>query len=137
MIEIREIKAEDCWPIRHKVMWPNKDFEYIKLAKDQEGLHIGLYKDQHLISVVSCFIEGRSAQFRKFATLESEQGKGYGSKLLSFILEKLSHFSLDRVFCNARIEKSAFYEKFGMKKTDRLFERGGKSYVIMEKTYID
>jgi len=133
MIEIKEIEAEDCWPIRHEVMWPDKALEYIKLPQDQTGVHVGLYKDQRLISVVSFFVEGRSAQFRKFATLKTEQGKGYGSKLLNFILDKMTQLPLDRVFCNARIEKADYYERFGLKRTEDFFERGGKSYVIMEK----
>ena len=81
-IEIREIKAEDTWPMRHKVMWPDQPLDYVILPQDEEGLHYGLFKEDKLISVISLFINQEEAQFRKFATATEAQGKGYGSALL-------------------------------------------------------
>lgn len=66
--------------LRHEVMWPDEDFDYIKLKDDDAGIHFGLFKENMLISVVSLFVDKDEAQFRKFATLKSEQGKGYGSR---------------------------------------------------------
>lgn len=114
-------------------MWPDRSLEYVKLEHDEKGLHFGLFEQERLISIISLFIDGDRAQFRKFATLEEEQGKGYGSKLLTFLLEEVEKYPVNNIFCNARIERSAYYEKFGLKMTEDMFERGGRKYVIMEK----
>lgn len=130
---IKTITYKDTYDIRHQVMWPDRPLEYIKLEDDPNGKHYGYFIDDKLVSVISLFIKGNSAQFRKFATLEAYQGKGYGSKLLSYVLESMT--SLDYIWCNARLEKSMFYESFGMTKTDETFEKGGISYIIMKKRY--
>lgn len=133
VIQIRQISAEACWPIRQEVMWPEKDIEFVKLEKDESGIHYGLFLNQKLSSIISLFIEGNEAQFRKFATLKEEQGRGLGSKLLGFLLVEIERYPVRRIYCNARIERSAFYESFGLKKTEVSFERAGRSYIIMEK----
>ena len=129
---ITRIDKEQAWVVRHKVMWPDKDFDYIKLKDDDAGIHYGLFKDDLLVSIVSLFIKKDEAQFRKFATLQEEQGKGYGSALLKFVLEEAQHCDLKRIWCNARKNKVDFYKKFGLQETSFSFEKGGKAYVIME-----
>lgn len=132
-IEIKTIKKEETWQLRHKVMWPDKDLEYIKLKDDDVGLHFGLFKENQLVSVVSLFINEGECQFRKFATLQEEQGKGYGSKLLSYALKEAEDSGVKKIWCNARESKVYFYETFGLKESDRTFKKGEISYVIMEK----
>lgn len=131
-VQIREIPPESTWPIRQEVMWPNKPLDYVKIAEDEQGLHLGLFVAGQLVSIVSAFISGDSAQFRKFATLQKEQGKGYGSHLLAHLLQELSSLNIRKVWCNARINKASYYERFGLQKTDRYLARGEIQYVIME-----
>jgi GNAT superfamily N-acetyltransferase len=130
-LDIRSIDKENAWRIRHKVMWPDRELEYVQLEDDDVGRHYGLFVGERLVSVVSLFIDQDEAQFRKFATLEAEQGKGYGSRLLRHVMEEAEHVGVKRIWCNARREKAAFYRKFGLRETDRTFEKGGKEYVIM------
>lgn len=130
-ITIARIDKEEAWEVRHKVMWPDKDFDYIKLEDDDEGIHFGLFKEDILISIISLFINGEEAQFRKFATLQQEQGKGYGSTLLDYVLKEAKNRNLKRIWCNARQNKVDFYKKFGLQETSHRFIKGGKSYVIM------
>lgn len=130
---IKEIPYEQTWPLRHQVMWPEKPLEYIQLAQDPEGIHYGLFVDEQLTSVVSLFIRDRTAQFRKFATAQAAQGKGYGSHLLRHMMQEVEILGLEKIWCNARVEKAAFYQKFGLLPTDQTFSRGDKKYVIMEK----
>lgn len=132
---IKQIEKEQAWHLRHEVMWPEMPFDYIKLADDEAGIHYGLFKDEKLISVVSLFIDQEEAQFRKFATLEDEQGKGYGSTLLKYVLNRANDHGVKRIWCNARTNKVEFYKKFGLEKTATTFSKGGKDYIIMEKTY--
>lgn len=129
---IRKITQEEAWYIRHKVMWPDKPFDYIKVNGDDTAIHYGLFRDNKLISVISLFLSDKEAQFRKFATLEEEQGKGFGSQLLNYTLEQARLFGAERVWCNARSNKNTFYQKFGLKETASRFTKGGKDYVIME-----
>jgi N-acetylglutamate synthase-like GNAT family acetyltransferase len=69
--------------------------------------------DLTLASVVSLFMTGNTAQFRKFATERSEQGKGHGTALLLHMLSILPQHQVKTVWCNARKDKTAFYAKFG------------------------
>jgi len=134
-VEIRYIQKELAWQLRHEVMWPEKDPEYVKLQDDHLGRHYGLFVENELLSVVSLFVEGAEGQFRKFATRASEQNKGYGSTLLNYMLEEAKQAGIKRIFCNARREKAGFYEKFGLAATEEVFTKGGKQYIIMERVF--
>lgn len=133
-IKIKVIHAKETHHLRHQVMWPNKPPEFVILDNDEEGIHFGLLKDSIIISVVSLFIENNTAQFRKFATKISEQGSGYGSILLTHVINVVSKDKkVDKLWCNARVDKTIFYEKFGMTQTTKTFSKGNIQYVIMEK----
>lgn len=132
-MDIRTISKEQAWQLRHEVMWPERDLDYVKLPDDDKGEHYGLFEGEQLITVVSLFVEGEEAQFRKFATLESMQGRGYGSHLLFHVMEKAAQAGVKRIFCNARSHKISFYKKFGLAETERTFTKGGKDYVVMER----
>ncbi|MCY9662215.1 GNAT family N-acetyltransferase [Paenibacillus chondroitinus] len=131
-MEIRRIQKEQAWQLRHEVMWPERELAYVQLSDDDEGVHYGLFEGDALLSVVSLFIRGEEAQFRKFATKVSDQGKGYGSHLLRHMLTEAKQAGVKRIFCNARSNKVSFYEKFGLAVTDKQFTKGGKDYVVME-----
>lgn len=132
---IREITVEEVLKIRQKVMWPNKSIDYVKISNDKDGRHFGLFIDQELISVISLFTKNNIAQFRKFATEKKHQGKGFGSILLNKIIAIVIDEKTDKIWCNARIEKLEFYQKFGMKPTTNRFTKGGIEYIIMEKEF--
>lgn len=130
---IREIQAYETWALRQQVMWPNMPISYVKIKYDHKGTHYGLYQDDMLTSVISLFVENRTAQFRKFATLKSAQGKGLGSLLLTHLLTQVHEQNIHRTWCNARADKASFYERFGFTSTAEKFSKGGIEYVIMEK----
>ncbi|KKO00828.1 hypothetical protein LCGC14_0122340 [marine sediment metagenome] len=130
--KIIEITVDETLPIRHRVMWPNKSIDYVKLPNDIEGRHYGLFLNEKLISVISLFITDTEAQFRKFATIKEYQGKGYGSLLLQEIIGVAKNENLSKIWCNARQNKTDFYTKFGMVSTNRTFVKGAVDFVIME-----
>ena len=132
MASIEQITPELTWPLRQVVMYPDWSVEEVKLVNDFEGIHFGLFDNNALISVVSTFITENTMQFRKFATLNSEQGKGYGSLLLSHIIQFAKDEGCGRMWCNARCNASAFYAKFGFTETERKFNQDGHDFVIME-----
>lgn len=131
-MEIRLINAADTWQIRHEVMWPDQPFEFVQLEEDNSGLHFGVFINDKLVSIVSCFISDEEMQFRKLATLNSFQGKGIASELLKHIFEFAREKNIKKVWCNARKEKKQFYEKFGMKDTGADFIKAGQEFTVME-----
>ena len=131
-MEIKEIQASETWQIRHDVMWPNQPFDFVQLEEDNFGFHFGVFEEDKLVSIVSCFIEGKEMQFRKLATLEDFQGQGIASHLLKHILQFAKNKDLGRVWCNARSNKKSFYEKFRMKDTFKTFIKAGQEFTIME-----
>jgi GNAT superfamily N-acetyltransferase len=139
---ITEVSPEIVWPVRHTVMYPNMDFESIKLEEDAEGIHLALYGTQTdseenktgriLISVVSLFSTPGELQFRKFATLNEYQGRGYGSALLNYIIKYGRDKNINRIWCNARKNATEFYKRAGFKETNQEFFKDGYDFVIME-----
>jgi predicted GNAT family N-acyltransferase len=134
-LNIMEISAQETYDLRHRVMWPNKPKKYVELENDEKGIHFGLSKDSRLISVVSLFITKDSAQFRKLATEKSEQGNGYGTLLLNYLITVTANRKIKRLWCNARADKTSFYKRFGMLPTSKTFTKGGIDFVIMEKIF--
>ncbi len=131
-MQIKEIRAEDTWQLRRDVMWPQQSINYVQLPEDKSGQHFGLYLSGELVSVVSLFVAGQRAQFRKLATLPRHQGKGYGTALLHHLLKEASAQGITQLWCNARQEKAEFYKRFGLQETSHTFRKGGKDYVVME-----
>ena len=134
---IRKISGSRTWPIRHRVMYPEMSPESVILPQDREGMHFGLFlPDDRLIAVISLF-EGENGhyQFRKFATENAEQGKGYGTALLTYIIDLCRCRNATRLWCNARISASAFYSRYGFTKTDITFSKDGHDFVIMERMF--
>ncbi|MFH6956663.1 GNAT family N-acetyltransferase [Flavobacterium aquidurense] len=131
-MEIKAIEASQTWLIRHEVMWPDQNFEFVQLEEDNSGLHFGVFDHEKLVSIVSCFITGNEMQFRKLATLEEYQGKGIASQLLNHVFKIAKEKDLKKVWCNARTNKKSFYEKFGMIDTHQIFIKQGQEFTIME-----
>lgn len=129
---IKEIPAEATWAIRHKVMWPEMSFEFVQLKEDDLGIHFGLYNESKLVAIVSCFEDHNEMQFRKLATLTEEQGKGFATLLLNYIFQQAKDKDIKRIWCNARVNKKSFYEKFGLIDTKVTFFKSGQEFVIME-----
>ena len=133
--EIKQILSSETLPIRHKVMWPNKPIEYVELPNDENARHFGLFVNGKITSIISLFLENNEIQFRKFATLIEFQGLGYGTILLKKIIDLIKKEGIRKLWCNARVEKSKFYERFNLKPTNKKFKKGGIEYVIMEKHF--
>jgi len=132
---INEVPYEQVLEIRRKAMYPDKDIEFVILPDDDRGLHMGYYIEGVPVSVFSLFLKDGELQFRKFATLPEFQGKGYGSKLMDWLLDYTIDMKFTRVWCNARIGKTDFYKKFELKETDERFKKDGYEYVVVERRF--
>ena len=116
-------------------MYPDKDIDFVKLPDDNLGLHIGVYEKDILVSVMSVFLHAREVQFRKLATKNEEQGKGFASALMQWLIDYANDMKFDKLWCNARTNATGFYTKFGYKETDNRFTKNGYEYVVMERLF--
>lgn len=133
MSHIEQIPPELTWRIRREVLYPDQDFAKAILEDDEEGMHLGLFDHNQLISVVSLFIRQDCMQFRKFATIPGFQNMGYSSQLLHYLIGIAEQQNCRMIWCNARKNASGFYTKFGFSETDKTYHKDGNDFVIMEK----
>ena len=134
-MEVREVALETVLKIRREVMYPEESIDFVKLEEDIIGLHLGLYVNNKLVSVTSVFEKNGAVQFRKFATLIEEQGKGYGTALLQYIFDWAIAEGKRSIWCNARISATALYRKFGMELTGKPWQKYGIEFIKMEKQF--
>lgn len=130
---IKKVPIEKILTIRREVMWPDKDINFVKVKGDDKAIHLGVYKNDKVVSIISLYITKSSLQFRKFATLKNEQKKGYGTLLLKEVFKLSAKKNINYIWCNARKNKTSFYEKFEMISTGEEFFKSEKSYIIMGK----
>lgn len=132
-IEIKKVSVNDILPIRHKVLWPDKPFEFVKVDGDEEGIHFGLYADDMLVTVISLFAEGQSLRFRKFATLPEYQNRGLGKMMILKVIKYARENGFERLWCDARTDALNFYERVGFKKFSEPFFKEEIEYYKIEK----
>ena len=132
-MNIQGIPIDEVLLLRQRVLWPDKDLDFVKTPQDAQGVHFGLKKDEKWISCISLFITENTAQFGKFATLPDYQRKGYGSQLLLHSFQFLKQKGVKNITCSARIEKQEFYIKFGMIPEGREYLKNGLFYIQMTK----
>ena len=133
-MRIISISPEQTYPLRHAVLWPDKPLDFVKVPDDEQGLHFGIEHDGQLVSVISLFCEGEEARFRKFATHPNFQRKGIGSQLLTHTIDIAKAQGCQLIWCDARLNAQAFYERFGMKPTGDVFYKGAIPYTKMAKS---
>lgn len=131
---IEQITQELTWKLRQKELYPDLPIEAIKLPEDDLGVHLGLFYENRLVTVVSLFENNNQLQFRKLATDSRYQNKGLGSKMINYVLDYAKERNLEKVWCNARSTATGFYLKLGFVYTGSKFSKNGIDYVIMEKT---
>ncbi|MEO6685377.1 MAG: GNAT family N-acetyltransferase [Dyadobacter sp.] len=134
-IEIKKVAVEDILPIRHKVLWPDKPFEFVKVEGDEEGIHFGLYEDSRLITIISLFSEEKSLRFRKFATLPEYQNRGLGKMMMLKVIAYAKENGFERLWCDARTDALNFYERLGFKKFSEPFFKENIEYYKIEKIF--
>ncbi|UOQ72379.1 GNAT family N-acetyltransferase [Hymenobacter cellulosilyticus] len=130
-LEIRRITPAQTYPLRHAVLWPDKPLDYVKVENDAAGQHFGAFVQEELVSVISLFVTGPDARFRKFATAPEWQKQGIGSRLLQCIMEEARQQGAQELWCDARQDAAAFYQRFGMVGQGPVFYKGDIPYLRM------
>ena len=134
MITVTEANYEDVLSIRKDVLNLDKDIDYVRLPKDDLGIHLGVFEDGKLVSVGSIFMhEGRNLQLRRLATIKSLQKKGYASALMKWLLDYAVDVKLSSIWCNSRRDFAGFFKKFGFEETEVTFLKDGVHYVTVKK----
>ncbi|NII25809.1 1-(5-phosphoribosyl)-5-[(5-phosphoribosylamino)methylideneamino]imidazole-4-carboxamide isomerase [Pseudoflavitalea sp. X16] len=132
-MEIKAVPLADVWRMRQAVMYPAESLDFVKLEEDEAGLHLGVYINGEVVSVISVFEDRGRVQFRKFATKTDQQGKGYGTALLQYVMDWAKHHNKQSIWCNARLTATAIYKKFGMQATGDAWQKYGLDFIKMEK----
>ncbi len=131
-VVVEQIFPSLTWRIRHKSMYPDQPFDFVKLENDLEGLHFGLYDNHELTGVVSLFIKGDIGQFRKLAILPEAQHQGLGTQLMQYLIDFCKVQRLTKLWCNARTNAKEFYFRLGFEETGQTYSAAGFDFVIME-----
>lgn len=133
-MEFATVTLDNCLDIRHPVLWPQLPRDASRVEGDDDALHFGVLHDGKLVSCLSVFMLDTSVcQIRKFATLETHQGQGFGGFLFQSVLEKMAADGVHDVCLDARIGAVNFYKKFGFRAEGEHFFKKGVEYVRMAR----
>lgn len=132
---VEQIFPALTWRIRQLAMYPEKGITDMELPEDWDGMHFGLYYQYELTGVVSLFIDGTTAQFRKMAVLPADQGKGFGLQLLKYLVDYCRSQGIKNLWCNARVSATGFYQKIGFETIGEPYERNQLQYTKMQLTF--
>ncbi|MDO7850137.1 GNAT family N-acetyltransferase [Hymenobacter convexus] len=128
---IQPITPEATYALRHEVLWPDQPLAYVMIAEDADGHHFGAFRHGELVAVISLFVTGAEARFRKFAARPDCQRQGIGSQLLCHVFEEARRLGAAHIWCDARQDSAAFYARFGMQPEGEIFYKGPVAYVRM------
>lgn len=131
---VQQVPLEIIWQVRQQVMYPELSVADMALPDDANGRHLGLFENDGLRSVVSLFTHEKSLQFRKFATLEPYQGKGFGSHLLRHVFALARAEGIGTIWCNARTSALGLYQQLGMQPFGAQWQQHGRLFVKMQVT---
>jgi phosphoribosylformimino-5-aminoimidazole carboxamide ribotide isomerase len=132
-MEVRVVPLAAIWQMRQQVMYLGQLLEFVQLENDQEGVHLGMYDNEILLSVISLFRSGQEMQFRKFATKIECQRKGIGSALLKYVMDWTQTQACALIWCNARTTAMGLYKRFGMEPVGETWVKNGIEYIKMQK----
>jgi phosphoribosylformimino-5-aminoimidazole carboxamide ribotide isomerase len=129
---IRRIATQDTLQLRRDVLYPRETLEAVRVPHDEDGLHFGLFENAQLVGVVSLFMQGNSAQFRKLAVHPACQGKGYGNLLMQHLETICRQERIKLLWCNARDTAEGFYIKRGYTYEGAPFQKSGITFRKMQ-----
>jgi ribosomal protein S18 acetylase RimI-like enzyme len=144
MHQIKQITAEDTYPIRHPVLRKGRPVEdcVFEADNDKNTFHLGLFYNSKLVGVAS-FMKNKSTliseenqyQLRGMAILKDYQNKGLGNLLLRKGEEILLQKNIDSLWFNARELAVSFYKKnnFQVIGDSFLISNIGLHYVMYKK----
>ncbi|WP_396595941.1 GNAT family N-acetyltransferase [Dokdonia sp. R86516] len=118
---LREIVAQDTWPVRHPVLRAGRPLEDVYMEADEKAstFHLGMYH-KHTIVGVASFMEdtheaftGVQTRLRGMAVLPEYRNKGIAAQILNKGEEILKKRKRTILWFNARTIALGFYKNLG------------------------
>ncbi|POB12623.1 GNAT family N-acetyltransferase [Halobacteriovorax sp. DA5] len=131
---VKRIHLKDTYKIRRSVLGINGNESSYKFVADDESdtFHLGAFVENNLVSVASFYFNpnpkfniDNQYQLQGMATLESYRKQGFSRELLNVAFPIIKQNFCNLIWCNARIEARAFYEKLGFESFEDEFEIEG------------
>ena len=131
MIEIKKVffsdkqEIEKCFNIRQEVFVkeqkcdPKDEYE-----NEEESIHFLLIDNNEPVATSRYRKTQFGIKMERFAVLASKRKKGYGLKILNFMIKDLSN-NKDIKYLHAQVQVVGFYEKVGFKKIGEQFDEVG------------
>ncbi|NNC83617.1 MAG: GNAT family N-acetyltransferase [Flavobacteriales bacterium] len=134
MFEVKEITAEDTYPLRHSILRPHQTLADCLYPGDSktESFHVGAYIGDELVCIASFFPQlsdrlphAKQYRLRGMGTLPEHQGKGIGARVLEEGERIAREKGYDLIWCNARTSAYGYYVKQDYTAFDDIFEIEG------------
>lgn len=131
MIEIKKVffsdkkEIEKCFNIRKEVFVkeqkcdPKDEYE-----NEEESTHFLLLDNNEPVATSRYRKTQFGIKMERFAVLSSKRKKGYGLKILNFMIKDLSN-NKEVKYLHAQVQVVGFYEKVGFKKIGEKFDEVG------------
>ena len=133
-MRIAFIKANECWPLRHKVLRPHQIIEDCDYPNDRnpDSFHLGAFNGARLLGVGSFYKEKQETvqghiqwRLRGMAIDPDFRSAGVGRQLLRFGMDELKAKRADVIWCQARENAFGFYTKLGFASKGGFFTLDG------------
>ncbi len=98
----------------------NTDFDEEFDGLDDKAEHFLIFFDNKPVGTSRVRITKEGVKIERFAVLKQYRRKNTGAELLKKILEEYLPLN-QKIYLNAQVQAMKFYEKFGFKKTGKLF----------------
>lgn len=137
-VEIRRITTQETYPLRLKILRPGRPLSTAQFAQDERATHFGCFANDVLVGIATIFPqalagENKTAwQLRGMAVDESCRGQGFGEKLVQACCDFAASQNAEIIWCNARAEAVAFYQRqgFAIRGEEFLIPDVGPHYVM-------
>ncbi len=136
--QIRLITTEETYPLRQKILRAGLPLSECQFPGDyhQDAMHAGVVLDDQLVCIATVHPDpfpelalGREnhvfLRLRGMASDATVQGKGFGTDLLRWMMERLKAKYSDQnlvLWFNARVKAQIFYERLGFKVRGEVFD---------------
>lgn len=127
---LREVVAQDTWPVRHPVLRAGRPLEDVYMEADEQAstFHLGMYHNNKIVGVAS-FMEdtheeftGMQTRLRGMAVLPEYRNRGIAAQILSKGEEILKQRKRTILWFNARTVALDFYKNLDYKMIGEEFD---------------
>jgi GNAT superfamily N-acetyltransferase len=131
MLEVRKIKPEMTYSLRHRVLRPHQTLEDCIYDTDHEAhaFHVGAFYQGKLISIASFCVEKNpdfanemQYRIRGMATLEEFRNLGAGRAVVNYAENLLKDQGIDFLWCKGRTTVQEYYNKLGFNIHGEVFD---------------